>query len=299
MSKETKWRGGGLTTTERADIILKGIEVQFKCCQDADDVDEFVDSMARILWPDVIYERRAKVWAAEEVAKFGHPLIEGANYEISRKMAYRTCAIELLADVLDDLEKLQDQGTGTAIRPGQHNISRSELPNWVRYPGCLYSALDEEVIGIIKEVNKSKYEPTWKRKITTHQRAEIIRARIQRRFNKRVTNAVVKGRPTRALFELFDTNFAVQLRPLLMSELRIRRETHESTWNRTNGIWMIVECVLVTVLEDCEERELVINKISMHQRLLDWIGEQAALRFTSRRAPSGSIFPTPWSRYSV
>ncbi|TGJ80268.1 hypothetical protein E0Z10_g8509 [Xylaria hypoxylon] len=212
--------------------------------------------MTSILWPDVVYKRRAKILVAdEEAANVDHLYIEGVNHKSSRETIYRTCAIELLADVLGSLEHPQSDGIGNTVQRPQCVLSKRELPNWVRCPDLLYATLDERVIEMIKNVNDSKDEPDWKLDITPHERAQIIRAHIQRRFNRRVIAAVERRRPMGALFCFFDPNFTANLRPLLQKELNSRHETHSSTWNQANGVWMMVECALIEVFEDCEEHE--------------------------------------------
>ncbi|RWA07037.1 hypothetical protein EKO27_g8058 [Xylaria grammica] len=295
--ERTEWLKTNLTTTARAELILMGLNERFGICCKAENVDDFVRGLGGILWPDIVYQRRAKILAADaavEAAEVDDPYTKDADHESMRETAYRTCAIEVLADVLDGVEKARRSGKGTTGQPPPRKAKTKELPNWVRCPDLLYRSMDDRVISIIKEVRD---EPAWKRKITTEERARIIRARLQRRFDGRVSDAVMGERPGRILVDLFDTELARQLLPFLRSELKARRRRHSCAWNQMNGVWYLVEFVLLGLMEKCERN--AGGKYTMTDRLCDWFRDRVVGRLTLDSTSDGVSSSRSWGRYTV
>ncbi len=274
--------------------------------------------MASILLPDAMYDRRANILVADVDANYKH-LYRDDNVDciFCRERAYRTCAIQLLASILDGIGKchaerqsiMQNKRNGTNITelpPRLRRIkNKMELPNWVRRPDILEDYLKESVVGIIKQVNNSRHEPDWGLTITTRERAKIIHAHIQRRFNARVQAAVERRRPMAALFHVFDMKFAATLRSMLNKEMAARRNIHPSTWNQICGIWLIVECVLLGVLTECEKARKEPVPQSMADRVRDRLNRlvdhgAAAARTNLLGGTSGGLFRLKsWGKYSV
>ncbi|KAI0522085.1 hypothetical protein F5B22DRAFT_660461 [Xylaria bambusicola] len=264
--RTSPWYGGNITTTERAEIILHTMVLQSLFSCSPKNIDEFVLTLSSIFWPDKIFDRRANIFVADGYANDQDPDQDNRDYKYCQHKAYYACAIQILAGVLDDIEKRNTRGSSLTqsmnsrildgepvIRPGRIT-NKSDIPCWVRYPECLDVYLSDKVVDLIKEVNASKCEPSWRLKITTEERAKILHARIQRRFNKTVRRAIERQRPMAALFHIFETRFAETLRSMLTQELRVRRDAHPSAWSQTCGIWHLVQNVLLRVLEDCERQ---------------------------------------------
>ncbi|KAK5627007.1 hypothetical protein RRF57_002722 [Xylaria bambusicola] len=257
------WYAGSTTTTARAEIIIHTMALQSPLSWNPTNIDEFVLTLSSIFWPDKIFDRRANIFVADGYASDQY-IEDNDDYNYCRKRAYYACAIQILAGVLDGIEKRNTPDSSRTQRMRRKQVAgeqatrpdritnKSDIQCWVRYPECLDVYLSDEVVHLIKEVNCSKCEPSWRLNITTEERAKILHAQIQRRFNKTVTRAVERQRPMAALFHIFDTRFAESLRSMLTQELRARRDAHPSAWSETCGIWYMVHIVLLGVLTDCE-----------------------------------------------
>ncbi|KAI3327086.1 hypothetical protein HD806DRAFT_550713 [Xylariaceae sp. AK1471] len=305
--KVGQWYDSSLTTMQRAEIILSGITQRLKHCWVAENLDKFVFNMNKILWPDVTYQRRRIIFAADAKWKYAHRRNNNDDGDccFCREDAYRTCAIQLLASVLEDCETRH--ATTRDSLPQSKRITRSELPNWIRRPSMLEAHLHPNVVDTIKALNSSSDEPVWNLKITTNQRVDILLAHLVRRWSRRVANSVERRREAGALFYFFESNFALDLRSEVRKEVKLRREAHSSDWNQINGVWMVVRLALRTVLEECEkcDDEEPVPKSTI-DRLRDWFNKRLKLGESSsaRNLPWANMHNnfshrTSWGKYSV
>ncbi|KAI1296124.1 hypothetical protein F5Y03DRAFT_398954 [Xylaria venustula] len=310
MGRSSYWYDPCLTTAERAELILRGIYERRKPSWNAKDLDEFVGDMIRVVWFNDLYDRRAQIMAVD--AEVNYKNDSSDNSDLGRVKAYKTCAIQILADILDGLQMRHTQrspslnsmhsGTNSTKGPEQarHLKTRTELPDWIRRPEILDSYFQEQVVEMIREMHNSREDPSWRRQMTIEERAKVIHVRLQRRWNRRVRMAVERRRPMAAINHIFDSNFAERLRPEVYKEMEDRRHTHPSSWNRTCGIWLIIERVIVGILRELEEAQ--------QQRVREGIVIQLTGRLSrllkGHVSSSGSWFKGPsrlkiWGKYSV
>ncbi|KAI1125438.1 hypothetical protein F5Y10DRAFT_284316 [Nemania abortiva] len=287
--KEGRWYDSDLTTRERARIILDGMAPKGDGCWNVNDLDEFMSRMNKILWPNVMYDQRARILFAEANAGTMHPPGEMVDCYFCRESAYRGCATRLLASVLDDNEaryaanqvflqkKRKVSGFTVQLPPPGSIANTTELPTWVRRPEVLDVCLQKRVVNIIRGLRSSGDTTTWHLNIMTDERVDIILAQMQRRFTKRIMTAVETRHPMEALLYLFEPKYVLNLRSKLQQELQSRRDEHPSKWNQANGIWAVVKYVLTKVLKDCEEFEELEGKwppTRTTNRLLSWIKDR-------------------------
>ncbi|KAI0975869.1 hypothetical protein F4678DRAFT_457225 [Xylaria arbuscula] len=308
--RSSYWYDPSLTTAERAEMILGGIYQRRKPSWNARDLDEFVGEMIRVVWADYMYDRRAQIMAMDAKVNYEHQSSDSGD--LSRERAYKTCAIQILADVLDDLQNqhtqrspsLQSMPNGTTTTGGPQKArdikSRTEVPDWVRRPEILDLYFQEQVLDMIREIDDSREEPGWRRHMTVEERAKIIHTQLQRRWNRRVRMAVERRRPMAAIHYVFDSNFAERLRTEVYKEMEDRRHTHPSTWNRTCGIWLITERVIVGILKDREEAQQQRARENVVVQLTDRLSRLLKGHVSS----SGGWFKGPsrlkiWGKYSV
>lgn len=282
-----------------------GITIKSKQCWNADNLDDFVASMNKVLWPNIMYNRRSTIFSADTEAQSEHLDSDNGDCAFCREAAYRTCAIKIMAGVLDEIEAryaasqapLQKtrKGSGFTVHLLQpHPITnKAQLPNWVRWPEILDAHLRERVVNIIRDLNHSS-KTTWHLDIPVQERICIIHAHMQRRFTKRMTAAVVGKQPMGALFYLFDPSCVVNLRSKVNQEIKARREIHPSIWHRTNGIWIVVKYVLTKLLENYEADEEMIPT-RKREKLLGWLKDHI---MPSETSSSTSSIISPRQMYS-
>ncbi|KAJ8129607.1 hypothetical protein O1611_g4027 [Lasiodiplodia mahajangana] len=287
-----------------------GITPNSKHCWNAENLDEFVSSMSMILWCNILYDQRSRILSADIDANSGHLDRDGGDCAFCREVAYRTCAIRLVASVLNDNEARyaaaqafqwkKGKGTGFSVQltPPQLITNKLELPTWVRCPQILEVSLQERVVNIIKSLSHST-NANWHLNITTHERVKIIHAMLQRRFNKRIIVAVETKRPMAALFHLFQPKYVLTLRSKLSQEIQARRNRHPSKWHQANGIWMVVKYVLLKLLEDCGQFDKSSVPTKAKTPLLSWFKHHLKRKDAWYHAASSSSRRKSWRKYSV
>ncbi|KAI1271678.1 hypothetical protein F5Y07DRAFT_404170 [Xylaria sp. FL0933] len=221
--------------------------------------------MTRISWINTLYDQRANILAADTELNDKYLSSKKEDLSFGREKDYEIYAIQILATILDGIE---EGNAETQARPHvQHyrmkltgQLSRSrlitnlrEFPNWVLCPDILHVYLQENAIDVIKGLNKSRCESTWRCNISTEERAKIVHTRLLRRFDLRVQKVVGRRRPMAALCHIFDARFAERLRSVIDGELEARRHMHPSIWNQVCGVWLIVEHVLLGILTEYED----------------------------------------------